>query len=299
MNRSFALVALLAVVPVLPTEMLRESGTVFVAPTPARSDTILDLRRGDRVVLDNLAGEISVAAWNREQLEVRSDEGESGLVVRRAGSVVRITRDDRKGRRRAVEASIRVPEWIDLEASGRSLELWVDGIGGSVDISNVSGDIWVRNSRGPVNVRTVQGEIDVSNAMGGVNASSQSDEVRLRAVQGPVSVHSGSGDVQLIDIESETVRAETQDGDIEFSGTIVPGGDYRFFVHDGDANIAIPSDVSARVAVSTFDGEFESVFPVIIERFTGGREFDFVLGDGRARIEIQVFDGEINLLRRR
>ena len=223
MNRSFALVALLAVVPVLPTEMLRESGTVFVAPTPARSDTILDLRRGDRVVLDNLAGEISVAAWNREQLEVRSDEGESGLVVRRAGSVVRITRDDRKGRRRAVEASIRVPEWIDLEASGRSLELWVDGIGGSVDISNVSGDIWVRNSRGPVNVRTVQGEIDVSNAMGGVNASSQSDEVRLRAVQGPVSVHSGSGDVQLIDIESETVRAETQDGDIEFSGTIVPG----------------------------------------------------------------------------
>ena len=57
--------------------------------------------------------------------------------------------------------------------------------------------------------------------------------------------------------------------------------------------------MSARVAVSTFDGEFESEFPVIIERFTGGREFDFVLGDGRARIEIQVFDGEINLLRRR
>jgi hypothetical protein len=51
--------------------------------------------------------------------------------------------------------------------------------------------------------------------------------------------------------------------------------------------------------VSTFDGDFESEFPVLIERFTGGREFDFTLGDASARIEIQVFDGEIRLLERR
>jgi DUF4097 and DUF4098 domain-containing protein YvlB len=132
-----------------------------------------------------------------------------------------------------------------------------------------------------------------------VNASSQSDEVRLRDVEGDVDVHSGSGDLTLVDIRSRRLRAETQDGDITFSGSIVEGGSYGFFVHDGDATIAIPSETSARVAVSTFDGDFESEFPVRIERFTGGREFDFTLGDGSARIEIQVFDGEIRLLERR
>jgi hypothetical protein len=52
------------------------------------------------------------------------------------------------------------------------------------------------------------------------------------------------------------------------------------------------------VSVSTFDGEFESEFPVVVQRFTGGREFEFILGEGAARLQIQVFDGEIRLLQR-
>lgn len=51
----------------------------------------------------------------------------------------------------------------------------------------------------------------------------------------------------------------------------------------------------ARVSVATFDGEFVSDFPVRVERFRGGRAFEFTLGDGQARIEIEVFDGEIHL----
>jgi hypothetical protein len=263
------------------------------------TDTVVELSRGDRVILENLTGEISVRAWDRDELELQGEEGEMPLVVRRSGSTVRITRDDRKGRRRSVEASVRVPAWVDVEIGGPSLDVWVDGIDGRLEVNSVSGDVWIENAGGTVRVRTIEGEIDVVGARAGVDASSQSDEVRLRDVRGPVNVHSGSGDLELIDIRSESVRAETQDGDISFSGTIADDGDYRFFVHDGDAMIAIPPNTNARVAVSTFDGDFESEFPVLIERFTGGREFDFTLGDASARIEIQVFDGEIRLLERR
>ena len=265
----------------------------------APADTTLAVERGDRIILENVSGEISIEAWDRDVLEVRSDDDDSGLIARRSGGVIRIERDDRKGRSRSVEASIRLPAWVEVDVSGRSLDLWVDGVDEAVDVSTVSGDVWIRNVGGPVNVRTIEGEVDVSAVRSGVRASSQSDEVRLRDVRGAVEVHSGSGDLTLIDIQSETVRAETQDGDIEFSGTISDSGDYRFFVHDGDAMIAIPETSNARVSVSTFDGEFESEFPVVLERFTGGREFDFMVGEGRAHIEIQVFDGEISLLRRR
>lgn len=267
-------------------------------PATVPADTLLELRRGDRIVLENLRGEVSVVAWGRDALEILGEDGEPGLIVRRSGSTVLVGHDDRKGRRGHVEAALRVPAWVDLEAGGPSLELRVDGVDGRIVVRNVSGDVSIRNASGPVEIRTVEGEIDVLRATGGVSASSQSEDVVLREIVGPVTAHSGSGDLTLLDVRSSSVRAETQDGDISFSGTIDDGGAYRFFVHDGDAVVAIPPDSNAQVSVSTFDGEFESEFPVLIERFTGGREFDFTVNEPRARIEIQVFDGEIRLMRR-
>jgi DUF4097 and DUF4098 domain-containing protein YvlB len=123
--------------------------------------------------------------------------------------------------------------------------------------------------------------------------------VVLTRVSGSVEAHSGDGDIVLQDVRSEAVRVEAQDGDVSFSGTIAPGGDYGFFVHDGDATIAVPAETSAQVSVSTFDGEFQSEFTVRVESFTSGRGFDFTLGDGSARMRIEVFDGEIRLLRGR
>jgi DUF4097 and DUF4098 domain-containing protein YvlB len=273
--------------------------TVLRAPPASLApvgDTVIELRRGDRVVLENLVGDITVGTWARDAMDVRGEDHEVALTVRRSGSTVRVAPAGRRGRSRAVDVTLRVPAWVDLEIGGPSLDVRVDDVDGRIDVRNVSGDIWIQDAGGPVDVRSIEGSIDIVRARGGVRASSQGDDVRLRDATGPVMVHSGSGDVELIDIDSDDVRAETQDGDISFSGAVAPDGAYGFFVHDGDAMIAIPSDADAHVSVSTFDGDFESEFPVRIERFTGGRAFDFTLGAGTARIEIQVFDGEIRLL---
>jgi hypothetical protein len=52
------------------------------------------------------------------------------------------------------------------------------------------------------------------------------------------------------------------------------------------------------VGISTFDGDFESEFPVRVERLSSGRPLEFVLGGGEASLRIEVFDGEIRLLQR-
>jgi hypothetical protein len=280
-------------------DLLLLGAALIGAPGPIAPDTIVELRRGDRIVVENLNGELSVGTWDQDQLQIVGTDGEAAMRVVRSGSTLRVTRDDGKGRQRSVDATIRVPPWVDVEIGGRSVDVRVEGVGGRLDISNVDGDIFVINAGGVVDVRTVAGEIDISGASDGVRASSQSEEVRLHDVRGPITVHSGSGSIELIDIISTSVRAETQNGDIRFSGTVDDDGEYGFFVHDGDAVVEIPETSNARVSVSTFDGEFESEFPVRIERFTGGREFDFSLGAGGARIQIQVFDGEIRLLQRR
>jgi hypothetical protein len=277
--------------------ILLATATAVWAPPPA--DTIVELRRGDRIVLQSISGDLVVVGGSGDELEVRSLDRGEGLAVRRSGNEVRLVHPDDRSRRRRVDATIRVPRWVSLEIAGLELEISLSGVDGDVRVANVSGDIRLEDIGGALDVRSIEGEVHVQNARGGVRASSQSEDVTIRGVAGPVEVHSGDGDIQLTDVASRSVRAETQDGDITYSGTIERGGEYGFFVHDGDALIAIPAASGVTVHVSTFDGEFESEFPIRVERFSAGREFEFVLGEGGARLQIEVFDGEIRLLQRR
>jgi DUF4097 and DUF4098 domain-containing protein YvlB len=131
-----------------------------------------------------------------------------------------------------------------------------------------------------------------------VTVRSQGDDVTVVDVTGPVDARSGNGDVTILNSTSDSIRAETLDGDLSFSGALARGGSYFFSVHDGDATFALPRDVGARVTIKTFDGEFSSDFPVTLQRYGGSSAFDFTLGDGGARLEVEVFDGEIQILER-
>jgi hypothetical protein len=269
---------------------------VLAVASTMQADTTLAVNRGDRVVLEGISGVVAITAWDRNELEVRSATGNAPLAVRRTGATLQVEPDGAR-RRRSLDAVIRVPAWIDVEVGGSALDLNVTGIDGALRVANVSGDVQIRDAGGAVDVRSIRGEVVVVDARGAVRASSQADDVTLRRVLGSVEAHSGDGDIILDQLGSMSVRAEAQDGDIVFSGAIANGGEYRFYLHDGDVLLEVPADVSARVHVSTFDGEFTSDFPVRVESFSAGRQFDFVLGQGGALIDIEVFDGEIRLAR--
>lgn len=264
------------------------------------TDTTVELRRGDRVVIEELSGEISISTWDRDAIEVLEEGGAGGVSLRRSGTTVTVVGGEgRRRRRRSTDASVRVPRWVDLEIGSPSLDVTVNGVDGMVTVGTVSGDVVIEEVGGDVDVRSISGEIRVTDARGRVSVSSQADDVTLRRVSGPVEAHSGDGNILLDDLRSTSVRAEARDGDIVFTGAVAEDGDYGFFLHDGDATVTIPATTSARVSVSTFGGEFQSDFTVRVGRFTSGRQFDFVLGDGDARIQIEVFDGDISLRERR
>ncbi|MGD8281555.1 MAG: DUF4097 family beta strand repeat-containing protein [Gemmatimonadota bacterium] len=267
-------------------------GALLAQDVPA--DTAVDVRQGDRLVVEGLSGEVTITPGDEGRVRVISDS-EYGVTLSRRGSVVRIEQEGRRGR--SDELAIFVPRWMDVQVRGRSVDVSVTGLDGNVDIETVRGDIAVVGAGGEVEVRSVSGEISVANARAGVRASSQSDDVSLVDVSGPIEAHSGDGDITLGGVSSSSVRVETQDGDVAFMGAIQAGGQYGFYLHDGDATIALPGDTDASVRVATFDGEFESDFTIRVDRFTAGREFEFDLGDGGAEVEIEVFDGDISLAR--
>lgn len=264
----------------------------------ASPDTTVDLRRGDRIVVVGLSGALAVEVWDRPQLALVGQGGDArDLTVERGGDRVTVRSGDRKHRQLEVEARLRVPEWVDLEISGRSLELRIEGISGDVSARNVSGDIRVSDTRGDLELSSVEGSIHVDRVRGSVAARSRGEDVQLQDVTGSVQAHSGDGDVVLRNVNGSAVAAETLDGDIYFEGALEPRGKYAFSVHDGDATLVLPRNTGASVNVSTFDGEFQSEFPVTLKSYGGGGVFEFALGDGSAILEVRVFDGEINFVK--
>ncbi len=260
------------------------------------ADTTLELRRGDRVVIENLGGAIRVEGWSRSTLEIQRRDGDSSdLSAARAGSRVIVSPGQRRRRGIEVDAVVRIPAWADLEIQGRSVDVWVVGTQGAVAVRNLSGDLHVERSSGDVSLATVEGKIEVREVRGSVSARSRGDGIRLVDIEGRVDVSTGSGDLRLEGIRSSSVVAETLDGDVLFAGDLERGGTYRFSVHDGNATFELARNTSADVRVATFDGEFVSDFPVLLQRFGGGGVMQFTLGEGGAELDIEVFDGEIRL----
>lgn len=262
----------------------------------ASPDTALELRRGDRVVVEGLSGSVEVRAWDRPTLSVEgTGEEESDVAVRREGGRILVGPGDRKGRGLSVAVQVRLPAWAPLEIRGRELHVDASGTASELDVRTVDGDILVAGASGSVVLFSVEGRIEVRDTRGSVSARSRGEDVVLTDVAGEVEVESGSGDLRLQGIRATAVRAQTLDGDLFFEGGLARGGTYWFSVHDGDADLVLPAGTGARAKVSTFDGEFVSDFPVTLQRYGGGGVFDFTLGDGAAVLEIQVFDGEIRL----
>ena len=61
-------------------------------------------------------------------------------------------------------------------------------------------------------------------------------------------------------------------------------------------SVSIPERANVTVSVATFSGDFDSSFPVTLKDKQKHR-FTFTLGTGSARLELESFDGSINLRR--
>jgi DUF4097 and DUF4098 domain-containing protein YvlB len=111
-------------------------------------------------------------------------------------------------------------------------------------------------------------------------------------------VEAVNGDVVLDGVRSKMIEAGTVNGDIRFIGTIYEDGRYKFSSHQGDLDVAIPGNANATISVATFNGEFESSFPIVLtESGRAGKRFTFRLGNGGAVLDLETFQGTIHLSR--
>ena len=101
-----------------------------------------------------------------------------------------------------------------------------------------------------------------------------------------------NGSVTLSKVDGTSVTATSVNGDLDYDGPIRNGGRYTFSTHNGDITLSVAEATNASVSVSTFNGEFESSFPVTLTETRKGKRFSFRVGHRQRPGDAGVFPGD-------
>jgi hypothetical protein len=270
--------------------------TVAVLATPMRTDTTFSVKPGTRLELNNFAGSIAVHTWAKNAVRVGADHSSRARVeVELSGTTLGIKIVHWRGILATVDYELTVPKWMSLELGGVNTDISVENADGEVNAQSVQGEISVTGGSKLVTANSVEGEVRVSRASGKVECNSVNSDVRIEDSSGQIVASSVNGEIVLKGIDSDDVEASTVSGEVTYQGVIKDGGSYHFSTHNGDISIAVPDRANATVSVATYSGEFASAFPVKLDESRRGKRFNFTLGNGSARIELESFQGEIRL----
>lgn len=307
MLRDRAWLSMLMAVVAFTTAVTREAGaqrrrvsTANQSGYASRVDTTFAFNRSGSVNLTAHSGDIIVNGWAREEIHVRASSDDDNIRLTASSSRVTV---DVAGNHRGGDTrfEVTVPYGVRVTTSSQSGDITVHGTRGQLEVHSNSGDVDIEDVTTRLDVNSLSGDVIGRGIAGDVAISALSGEVRLTDVRGSVDVGSVSGDIGLRGVAAKIVRAKTTSGGILFDGTIDPAGRYELTTHSGDVKLRVPRDASAQLTVATWNGTFDSDFPVTLKpgdqriSVSRSKRYVFEIGGGGARISAETFSGDITI----
>jgi len=265
--------------------------------TVPQPDTTISVRPGIALEIENFGGAIVVKTWDKDEVKIAADHSlRDRVMIVRTGSAIRLKVKSRRWVPATIRYRITAPRWMKLELSGVNTDIDVEDSRGEVRAETVQGDITLKGGQGFASLSSVQGEVTAQGVCGRVEASSVNQGVHVVNVTGPIFAESVNGAITIEGAQSDSVEASTVNGPVTYEGKVSDVGYYRFATHNGCIDVAMPEQSNATLSLSTFSGGIDSSFPVTLKKIKSKR-FQTTLGSGRARIELESFQGTIFLRR--
>lgn len=265
------------------------------------TDTTVSVSAGTRLSLENVGGEVTIRAWDRNQVRIQATHSSRTRVgIRVSESVLRLTPQGSRGMGAMggmVDYVLTVPAAMDIQLGGMFADVSIEGTRGSVSVNTVEGNISVKGGAGTLELATVNGKITVEGATARLNVRAVSEDIELTNVQGEIQAETVSGDVTLTRIDGRRVEAQTVSGDVRFDGALRPDGRYSLLTHSGDVIVAIPENASILIQTAVANGDVSASFDLPASERSSRRRQQFRLGSGSATLELETFSGDIRLVR--
>jgi len=262
-----------------------------------QTDTTVAVPAGASLSVNNFGGAIIVRGWSQNSVKVHAEHSRRGRVeVSVVGSTVTVKAGTRQGAPSVVDMEITVPEAMALSLGGTYAEITVEGVTGPIRAETVEGEVNVRGGKGNITLSSIQGSVSLADASGRIELTSVNEDIHASNVTGEIKIEATNGEVTMTGIRSSSVEAATINGDVVYDGTINDGGSYSFTSHNGDITVTVPERANVTITGATANGDIDASFPLPLTS-TIKRRWNFKLGTGSARLEVESFQGDIRLRR--
>jgi DUF4097 and DUF4098 domain-containing protein YvlB len=263
-----------------------------------QTDTTFAVPAGASLSVNNFGGGITVHGWSENRVKVHAETGRRGRVeVSLVGNTVVIKASSREGAPSVIDFDITVPQSMGLTLNGTYADINVDGMQGPISAETVNGEVNVRGGKGNITLQSIQGSVTLADASGRIEVNSVNENIELTNVSGEIKVETTNGELVLTGIQSASVDAGTINGDVLYQGTVTDGGSYSFGSHNGDITVSIPERANVTITAATANGDIDASFPLPMTNTTGKHRKTFKIGTGSARMELESFQGDIELRR--
>ncbi len=252
------------------------------------------------VTVSNIAGEIIITVWDRNEVRLTGELGNNQeLVVTENASGVQFEVLNIKDNNDYDEAELElvVPVGANIVASGVSADISITGSkGSSISAESISGDVSVESYSDRVELSSVSGELEFSGASSRTSAETVSGDIDLQGISGEITVSTVSGDVELKAGKVDLGKFETVSGTLELYLEVSDGGRLTAQGMSGDVDLYLPSSQLAEFSAQTFSGDISSKFGIAKdESFGPGSHLKHLQGDSGAVIRVETFSGDIRI----
>lgn len=252
------------------------------------------------VTIENIAGEIVIQGWDRNEAHLTGELGDSvkELKIDASNSSLQISVQNRNERNiDSTELRLMVPVRAKIDAEGVSADISVSGLNNEkISASSVSGDIEVDATSEWISIESVSGDVDFDGNTTRISAESVSGDIDLSGISGEIAATTVSGDMALQAGSIASAKLETVSGDIIATGAIADNGRLSAESMSGDVSLLLPSDQSGLFKAQSFSGRISTDFGSVEHAQHGpGSHLKFVSGKSGAEVRVESFSGNIKL----
>src|SRR5690606_15036295 len=110
-----------------------------------------------------------------------------------------------------------------------------------------------------------------------------------------LTIETISGEVAVSDARDVLLTVSKTSGDLNFTGSLAPGGANRVTSISGDGTLRLPKDSAFRLDMSTISGELESEFE-LREAERDRRSLRGERGDGNTTLTVETTSGDVRIV---
>lgn len=264
------------------------------------------------VSISNVKGEVTVTAWDRNEVHVGGSLGDGARPLVISGPEqnleIKVQAQGQSGMFHwgsdsamgPTTLNVQVPRGASLEVNVVSAPISIDGTdGGTIEVNSVSGKVRIHASTPSLQVDSVSGGIEQSGRADRAELQTVSGDILAPALGDQAELETVSGQVQARGGAWRKLTLSTVSGDVDVSGGLADQGRIEIDSMSGDVQLTLPADVSAAIHASSFSGDLHSDFGKAQQNKHGpGSELNVQQGGGSGHVSIENFSGDVHVDRR-